>query len=165
MATRLLLLKDVDALGHRGDVVNVRPGYARNFLLPQGVAVVADNRTLKMQEKLKEERKQQALTDRKESEEMATKINGLTVMKVVKVDPEGHMYGSVTTGDIVELVQENAQIELEKKAIQLKHPIKTTGVHAITVKLKEGVTAAFNLKVMTEEGFRAATEESAAQAQ
>lgn len=164
MATRLLLLQDVDALGRRGDVVNVKPGYARNFLLPQGIAVVADSRTLRMQEKLKEERKQQALADLKESEEMAAKINGITVIKVVKVDSEGHMYGSVTVNDIVDLILENAQIELEKRAVQLKHPIKTTGVHAITLRLKEGVTTSFNLKVMTEEGFRAAKEESAAQA-
>jgi large subunit ribosomal protein L9 len=163
MATQLLLIEDVEDLGHKGEIVNVRPGYARNFLLPQGLAVVADKRTLRMQERLKEERKQKAAVDKKESEEVAAKLQDATVTTVVKVDHEGHMYGSVSANDIVELLQDQMQVQLEKKNVQLKHPIKTTGVHPISIKLKEGVTTTFNLKVMSEEGHRAASEEAAQQ--
>jgi large subunit ribosomal protein L9 len=163
MATQVLLLEDVDVLGRSGEIVNVKPGYARNFLLPQGLAVVADKRALRMQQRLQEEREKKAIVDKKDSEELAARIEGKTLNKVVKVDHEGHMYGSVTLADILQLLQDDLKVELDKKSIALKHPIKTTGAHTLTVKLKEGVTANFHLKVMSEEGFRAAAAEETTQ--
>lgn len=159
MAAKLLLLEDIEALGRSGEIVNVKPGYARNYLIPQGLAIIADKRALRLQERLKEERQKRALIDQQESEEIAARLNGITVNTVVKVDQEGHMYGSVTAAEIVTFLQEQHQIEIEKKHIQIKHSLKTTGVHVIPVKLKEGVSASFNLKVMSEEGFRQAQEE------
>lgn len=161
---QVLLLEDVDSIGRSGEVVNVKPGFARNYLYPQGLAVIADKHTLRMQQKLKEEREKQAIVDRQESEELANRINGISITKVVKVDQEGHMYGSVTAHDILHLLQDELRVELEKKSVVLKHPIKATGVHTILVKLKEGVTANFNLKVMSEEGYRNASEEIEASA-
>lgn len=161
MATKVLLLEDVDVLGRSGDIVNVKPGYARNFLLPQGLAMVADKQALMLQEKLQEERKKKAVVEKRESEAVATRIEGVTLVKVVKVDHEGHMYGSVATSDIVHLLNDELKLELERRSIQLKHPIKATGVHTIIVKLKEGVQASFNLKVVSEEGEKAMTEEPA----
>lgn len=163
MATKLLLLEDVEALGRQGEIVNVKPGYARNYLLPQGLAIIANKQALRQQERLKEERQKKAIADKNEAEEVATKLNGLTLTTVVKVDQEGHMYGSVSANEIVHLLQEQKHIELEKKNIQLKHPIKTTGVHEIHVRLKEGVATSFNLKVMSEEGYRASKEEQTEQ--
>lgn len=162
MATKLLLLEDVDVLGRSGEIVNVRPGYARNYLLPQGLAVIADKKALRQQERLKEERRKKAIADKAEADQISGRIDGITLIKVVKVDQEGHMYGSVTAQDIVHLLHEQHQVELEKKNIQLKHPIKETGVHAISFKLKEGVTASITLKVMSEEGYRSMQEEQPA---
>lgn len=155
MANKILLLEDVDSLGRSGDIVKVKPGYARNFLLPQGLAMVANKQALMMQEKLQEERKKKAVVEKRESEALAARIEGVTLVKVVKVDHEGHMYGSVTTLDIVHLLNDHLKLELERRNIQLKHPIKATGVHTITVKLKEDVQATFNLKVVSEEGEKA----------
>lgn len=160
MATKLLLLEDVDALGRSGEIVNVKPGYARNYLLPQGIAIIADKKALRQQERLKEERQKRAIADKKEADDIATRLEGVALIKVVKVDQEGHMYGSVTAQDIVHLLQEQHQVEIEKKNIQLKHPIKTTGVHPIPLKLKEGVASSITLKVMSEEGYRSYQEES-----
>ena len=101
--------------------------------------------------------------DKQESEEAASKIEGITLTKVVKVDHEGHMYGSVNPAEIVQLLFETAQVEVEKKALQLKQPIKTTGVHNIQVKLKEGVLSTFILKVMSEEGYRKSLEEQSSE--
>lgn len=151
MANKLLLIDDVEALGRSGDIVSVRPGYARNFLLPQGLAVIADKRALQMQAKLQEERRKKAIVDRKESEEAATKLSEVNLSTIVKVDHDGHMYGSVTVADIVDLLKEQAGIELEKRAIQLKHALKETGVHTINIKLKEGVTSSCTLKIVPEE--------------
>lgn len=162
MATKLLLIKDQESLGRSGEIVSVRPGYARNYLLPQGVAIIANKQSLKHQERLKAEREKQAIEDRKDSEALAATLEGITLTRIVKVDHDGHMYGSVTTHDIVHLLQEQHNIELDKKNIQLKHPIKSTGVHAIPLKLKEGVAASINLKVMSEEGYRTSQEEQPA---
>lgn len=146
MSNQLLLLQDVDELGRSGDVVRVKPGYARNFLLPQKKAVVADKFTLRMQAKLKEERAKRAEVDRKESEETAAKINGMVLTIEVKVDPDGHMYGSVSATDIIRLFEKEG-IKLERRNVVLPQPIKTLGVHPIHLKLKEGVPAQITLKV------------------
>jgi large subunit ribosomal protein L9 len=162
MATKLLLIEDVEVLGRSGEIVNVKPGYARNYLLPKGLAVIANKQALRQQERLKEERQKQAEADQQESNEIAARLEGITLIQVVKVDHEGRMYGSVTPLEIVHILQEQQKIELEKKSIQLKHAIKETGVHTIPVKLKEGVTTSFILKVMSEEGYRTSQEEQPA---
>lgn len=160
MPIELLLLDDVEGLGRSGDVVKVKPGYARNFLLPKQRAVNADKRTLKMQARLKEERHQKMLVDKAESEQLAAKINGVILTTIVKVDHEGHMFGSVTVGDIVELLNAETGVEIEKRAFQLKHPIKETGVFNISLKLKEGVVAAITVKVISEAAAKEMTNEN-----
>jgi len=162
MAAKLLLIEDVDSLGRSGEIVSVKPGHARNYLLPQGLAVVADKRALRQQERLVAERLKKAAEDEREANAIASRIQGTTLTTVVKVDHDGHMYGSVTAHEIIDLLKENSQIELEKKNVQIKHAIKTTGVHDIHVKLKEGVECTFHLKVMSEEGFRTSQEEQTA---
>lgn len=152
MAAKLLLIEDVEDLGRSGDIVSVKPGFARNFLLPRGFAVVADKGALRMQARLKEEREKQAALDKAEAEKSAEQIVAVTLSTIVKVDQDGHMYGSVTAHDIADLLQSQANIVIEKRSIVLKHAIKAIGVHKINVKLKEGVTASLTLKVMSEEG-------------
>lgn len=151
MATKFLLIDDVGDLGRSGDIVSVKPGYARNYLLPKRLAVIADKNTLKMQEKLQEERRKKAATDRKDAEELAKHLESVVLTAMVKVDEEGHMYGSVSALDIVHMLKEQQNMEIEKGSVQLKHPIKTTGIHTVELKCKEGVMASFTLKVMTEE--------------
>lgn len=165
MANKLLLLDDVEALGRSGDIVTARPGYARNFLLPRGLAVMANKSALRMQSRLKEERLKKAAIDRQEAENQAAHIKDTTVTTVVKVDHDGHMYGSVTAIDIVRLLLEQAGVTLEKRSIQLSHPIKEIGVHTIKVKLNEGVLSSFILKVVTEEGLAAAQTEAETKAE
>jgi large subunit ribosomal protein L9 len=146
MRNQLLLIDDVDNLGRSGEVVSVKPGYARNFLLPQKKAVVADKFTLRLQAKLKDERAKRAEVDRRDAEEMAKKIEGMVITVTVKVDPDGHMYGSVAIPDIVRLFEKEGYT-LERRNIVLPHAIKTLGDHTIQLKLKEGVPAQITLKV------------------
>ena len=148
---KLLLIEDVQSLGRKGEIVSVKPGYARNFLVPKKYAVVADATTLKMQARLQDEREKKALADKKDAEEMAARLEGVSIETHVKVDHDGHMYGSVTAADIVRLLESQKAITLDKHAIGLKHAIKDTGVHTISLKLKEGVTASFTLNVISEE--------------
>ncbi|HRD55778.1 MAG TPA: 50S ribosomal protein L9 [Parachlamydiaceae bacterium] len=150
MATKLLLTEDVETLGRKGDVVSVRAGYARNFLLPQKLALIANANTLRSKKRLEEERAKQALVDRQESESLAQSLEGKMVTTFVKVDHEGHMYGSVSTADIIHLIQEQLNATLEKRAIHLKHPLKTLGTHKVEIKLKEGVTALVQVRIAAE---------------
>ena len=152
MAAKLLLIEDVEDLGRSGDIVSVKPGFARNFLLPRGFAVVADKGALRMQARLQEEREKQAALDKADAEKSAEQIAGVTLSTIVKVDQDGRMYGSVSAHDVAELMQSQANITVEKRLIVLKHPIKVLGVHKINVKLKEGIVATVTLKVMSEEG-------------
>lgn len=152
MANKLLLIEDVEDLGRSGDIVNVRPGYARNYLLPRGFALVADKSALRMQARLQEERRKQAIEDKQQAEEQKVAIDAVVIETIVKVDHEGKMYGSVSAGDIVHLLEQQANIQLEKRTIQLKHAIKEVGVHQINVKLKEGIQSVFTLKIIPEEG-------------
>lgn len=149
MKQQLLLLEDVDALGRKGEVVSAKPGYVRNFLLPRGLAVVASEHTLRKQEMLRKEREKQAIVDRKESEELAAKFSGLVLETKVKVDPEGHMYGSVSAVDILHLFT-NLGFAIERKYIQLNKPIKQTGLHKISLKLKEGIVVELQLSIVPE---------------
>lgn len=150
MATKILLLDDVDSLGKKGDIVSVRPGYARNFLLPQRRARLADAAAVRMQKKLQEERAKQAIVDREEATALSEQIKDLILETVVKVDHEGHMYGSVSTLDIVQLFAEKG-FTIEKKWLVLPVAIKTTGEHEVKMRLKEGVPARVTLKIVAEE--------------
>lgn len=151
-ATKLLLVEDVQDLGRSGEIVSVKPGYARNKLLPSGAAVLADKKALRMQARLQEERTQKAMTDKAEAERIKAQIEafaGLTF--IVKVDHDGHMYGSVSISDIANMLQEQASIVIEKRSIQLKQAIKKTGEYTIPLKFDEGVTADLKLTIEPEQ--------------
>ena len=152
MKQQLLLLEDVDGLGRSGDVVTAKPGFIRNFLLPQKKAVSADKHTLKMQTRLKEEREKRAAVDRKEAEAQAEQIKTLVLAIEVKVDPDGKMYGSVSTLDIARLLQAKGY-QIDRKSVQLTQAIKTLGNHSVSLRLKEGVPATFTLEVQPEPGL------------
>ena len=149
MKQQLLLIEDVDALGRKGEIVSAKPGYVRNFLLPRGLAVIANQNTLRKQEALRKEREKQAVIDRQESEKLAATLSGVVLETKVKVDPEGHMYGSVSANDIIHLFQDLG-FAIDRKYIQLNKPIKQTGIHKISLKLKEGVMVEMQLSIIPE---------------
>jgi large subunit ribosomal protein L9 len=144
--SQLLLLEDVTNLGRKGDLAYAKPGFVRNFLLPQKKAVLADKRTIRMQERLKEERAKQAAQDKKDAVILAEKLKGITLSMTVKTDTQGHLYGSVAAQDIVKLLAGEG-FEIERKNVVLPKPIKFVGVFDINLNLKENVPATFKLKV------------------
>ncbi|MEZ5315590.1 MAG: 50S ribosomal protein L9 [Chlamydiales bacterium] len=151
MKQQLLLLDDIDGLGRSGDLVSAKPGFIRNFLIPQKKAVVADKHTLKMQAFLKEEREKKARIEKKEAEALAARLDGVIISTEVKVDPDGKMYGSVTILNIVRLMESQGYL-VDRKHILLSSPIKEVGKHTIKLKLPEDVFASFILEVKPEEG-------------
>jgi large subunit ribosomal protein L9 len=149
---QLLLLDDVDGLGRSGDLVEVKPGYGRNYLMPQKKAVFADKHTLLMQVRLRQKREEKAAIDRHEAEQQASLYSGIELSTIVKVDPEGHMYGSVSAQDIVLLLAERG-LHLERKQIILPQPIKALGKHSLSVRLKEEVTFSFSITIEADHLF------------
>ncbi len=145
----LLLLEDVHGLGRKGEVVEAKPGFARNFLVPQKRALIAESNALRQQEQLKAEREKQAGVDRTISQELATQVSALTLETHVKVDTDNHMYGSVSAADIVEVLAREG-INIERTFVRIGQPIRTVGLHEIPLKLKEGVECTFKLKVIPE---------------
>ncbi|MFZ4773084.1 MAG: 50S ribosomal protein L9 [Chlamydiia bacterium] len=159
---RILLVKDVKNLGRSGDIVTVRPGFCRNFLLPYGHAIRATLHTEKLQTKLREERVKKAEEDRKVSDRIKSQLEQLTFVVDVRVDETGHLYGSVSVQDILNLLhQENFQ-EIEKGQIKLAHPIKQLGNHVVTIRLKEEVEAEMHIRVKNDE-FEANLHKAAAE--
>jgi large subunit ribosomal protein L9 len=152
MRQKLLLLEDVDKLGRTGEIISVKSGYARNYLVPKKKAVVAKEHTLRMQKHLQDERAKLAILDKKDSEELSNVMKDIVLETIVKVDPEGKMYGSVSQQDILHLLEEKG-ISLDKKNLILKHPIKATGTFNLNVNLKEGIVASCVLNVIPEGGF------------
>ncbi|NGX50343.1 MAG: 50S ribosomal protein L9 [Chlamydiae bacterium] len=144
--SQLLLLEDVTNLGRKGDLAQAKPGFVRNYLLPQKKAVFADKRTIRMQERLKEERATQAAHDEKEAKLLAGKLKDLSLSMTVKTDTQGHLYGSVVAIDIVKLLAGEG-FEIEKKNVLLPKPIKFVGLFDINLRLSEDVPATFKLKV------------------
>jgi len=143
---QLLLLEDVTNLGRKGDLVYAKSGFVRNFLLPQKRAVLADKRTVRMQQRLQEERAKQAALDKKDAQIIAEKLRGCTLAMKVRTDTQGHLYGSVSAQNIVERLAKEG-VTIEKKNIVLPKPIKLVGVFTIALHLKENVSSSFTLKV------------------
>lgn len=150
MNNQFLLIEDVEGKGRSGDIVKVKPGFARNYLLPKRKAVVASKHTVRLQETLKKERAKRSVEDRKAAEALAKSLEGKIVKTTVKVDQTGHLYGSVSAIDIVHLLEKEG-IKLTRRNIVLPHPIKLLGVHEISLKLDEGIPAVITLEIHAEE--------------
>ena len=149
MVKQYLLLQDVDDLGHSGDLVRVKPGFARNYLVPRHLARLAGPGVLRLREKLQRERAARAAQEKAHSEALAQKLDQLSLAVTAKVDPEGHMYGSIGATEIVELIQ-NEGILLDRRNLAGFRPLKQLGEHAVKFKLKEGVVAQVRLVISAE---------------
>ncbi|MDN3507911.1 MAG: 50S ribosomal protein L9 [Simkaniaceae bacterium] len=146
MKQQLLLLQDVPKLGRKGEIVTAKPGFIRNFLLPQQKGVIATKSTLRMRAKLQQERATQADIDRKESEKLSKVIADKVLTTKVKTDPMGHLYGSVSITDILKLLAAEG-IALERHHVDMTKAIKKLGEYKIALTLNEGVPASFMLKI------------------
>ena len=147
--SEVLLLKPVDGLGAEGDQVRVRAGYARNFLLPQGIAVPLTVSNRKQVESLKKAR---ALREAKElsgAQEMAGKLAKANIAIAVKTGEGGKLFGAVTGNDIHEKLAA-AGITVEKRRIHLGQHIKTLGKHEVTIKLHSEVSVDISFDVVSE---------------
>jgi large subunit ribosomal protein L9 len=148
MATHLqvILKQDVDKLGRAGELVRVKPGFARNFLLPRGLAVVATGANIAQIEHERRIALALAEKQRKVAQGSAAQIDGLTVEIPMQVGEGDRLFGSVTARDVAEALQSRG-IDIDRKKLQLPDAIKSVGDYDIAVKLGQDVTATFKLRV------------------
>jgi large subunit ribosomal protein L9 len=146
---QIILRKDYDTLGKIGDVVTVKPGYARNFLIPGGVAYSATKANLARLDHDKKMMELQDLKERRRAGDMHAKLHDLRLIIPVQTGEEDRMFGAVTSADIAEAIKERG-IEIDRRKIQLVEPIKNLGEFSIPVKLHREVTAIVKLDVVKE---------------
>lgn len=150
----LLLKEDVEHLGVRGDVVKVRPGYGRNFLLPRGLAIQATPGNVKQIELQRRALLKKEATERDTATQQAELVKELTLEFARKVGEHGMLYGSVTSMDIAEAFAAKG-FEIDRRKIQLKDPIKEPGDYEVAVKLHREVTTNVKVVVKNEDGTAA----------
>ncbi len=143
---QIILMERVAKLGQMGDVVNVKEGYARNFLIPTGKAMRASDANIKMFDAQKAQLEAQNLETKKEAEAMAGRLDGESFIVIRSASDAGALYGSVTTRDAADAATE-AGFTVDKKQVVLQAPIKELGLHAVTVQLHPEVDASITLNV------------------
>jgi large subunit ribosomal protein L9 len=131
---KVLLLKDVYKLGRAGDIKKVADGYGRNFLLPQGLAVLATAGALKQIEKIRSQAEVRRTELNSELKDLAAQINGITVVFSAKAGETGKLYGSITTQDVATAIQEKARFEVKKQQVDMQ-PIRNLGEFTAHVRL------------------------------
>jgi large subunit ribosomal protein L9 len=143
---KVILADDVRGLGHRGETVTVKPGYARNFLFPQGMAYEATDANVRRLSEEKKKYDEKMLREKTVASEAASKVEGLTVTITKKAGEEGHLYGSVTASDIADALAAKS-IEVDRRRIELAEPIRSVGSHTVHVRLHKDVVATLTVEV------------------
>jgi len=147
---KIVLLEDIKALGKKGDIVEASEGYARNFLIPKnkGKAATTENlNTLKLQKANQEKLAEEQLA---EANELADNISKASITLSIKGGAGGKTYGSISTKEIAQALKEQSDIDIDKKKLVLSEPIKTFGIHEVSIKLHKEVTAKLSIKVVEE---------------
>jgi large subunit ribosomal protein L9 len=143
-----ILLEDVEALGEKGAIVDVSNGYLRNYLLPRKLAEAATKGSIEAAAKRREAAEREAREAAGRARENA-ELLGRTVLTIPQqAGDDGRLFGSVTSQDIVDAIQEARGIRLDKRKVQLDEPIKSVGTHMVTVEVAEGITATIKTMVV-----------------
>lgn len=146
---KVILREDVPHLGDSGTVVNVKPGYARNYLIPQGLAAQATSRNIKLSEHTLREVQKQIDVEKARVEEVKAKLQDVSVTITKASGDNEKLFGSVTTKDIATALAEEG-VALDRRRIVIEEPIKSLGVYTVTAKLRGGVNADLKVWVVKE---------------
>ncbi len=160
--TEVILTEKIASLGAEADVVKVRRGYARNFLVPQGKALEVTPATLKRINLLKGKRAEREAKEMNEAEDLARKINKLKITMELETGASGKAFGSITASDLADRLKAElgGNIEIDRHRIHLENPIKETGPHEVQIKLHADVVAKLNVIVKAKGGDEAKSEEA-----
>ncbi|MBN2026069.1 MAG: 50S ribosomal protein L9 [Actinobacteria bacterium] len=147
---KVILVADVEGLGSRGDIVEVKDGYANNFLIPKGFAVRSTKGKAKEATQLAKEKMARADRELSKAEVAAQSISGHTFEVTAKTGEEGKLFGTITPKDVAALLEKDLHIEVDRKKVHMDEHIKTVGFHEARIKLHPQVEAIVHLKVIPE---------------
>jgi large subunit ribosomal protein L9 len=147
---RVVLRDDVENLGHKGDMVDVADGYARNFLVPKGLAIKATPGAQKQADAMRRNRAAQERRNREEAQSVATRLAARTVEIKARAGEGGRLFGSVTSADIADAVQSQLSVELDRRRIELDEPLKELGEVDVPVRLHAEVDAKIKVAVVAQ---------------
>ena len=145
---KLILTQEVDGLGAPGDVVEVKDGYGRNYLVPRGLGIRWSRGGEKTIESIKAARASRAARDSEHAGEIKTKLEGAQVQVQVRAGEGGRLFGAVTTAEIADAITEASGAQVDRRTIVVAQPIKSLGIHEVTVKLHDEVSAKVTLNVV-----------------
>ncbi|QMU73467.1 50S ribosomal protein L9 [Streptacidiphilus sp. P02-A3a] len=145
---KIILTNEVSGLGTAGDIVEVKDGYARNYLVPRGFAIRWTKGGQKDVDAIRRARKIHEIQTLEQANEVKGKLEGLTVKLAVRAGEAGRLFGSVTPGDVVDAIKAVDGPLVDKRRVEIGSPIKTTGAHTVTVKLLSDVVAKINVNVV-----------------
>ena len=143
----IVLLEDVKALGKKGEIVKVNEGYARNFILPKKLGVEANSKNLNDLKLKKANQEKIAAKQLAEAKELGEKLEKASITLSIKAGDNGKAFGSVSGKEISKAIQDQLNLEIDKKKLVLPEPLKTFGTHEVPVKLHKDVTAKLSVKV------------------
>jgi large subunit ribosomal protein L9 len=146
---KIILREDIKALGKMGQIVDVADGYARNYLVPRGLAVEANTKNIRSLEHEKKIIQEKAKKLKDSAQDFALRISSMTLAIKAKAGEEGKLFGSVTTMDIAEALK-NEGLEVDKKKILLEEPIKRLGSYSVNIKIHHEISAQLNVQVIEE---------------
>jgi len=139
--SQAILLQDVEQLGERGDVVDVAPGYLRNYLVPRKLAQPATAASIADAERRRQAAEQAAADQTAKAEETAGLLRKTVLTIAHQAGEDGRLFGSVTANEIADAVQAARGLKLDRRKVQLPEPIRSTGTHMVTIEVADGVTA------------------------
>jgi large subunit ribosomal protein L9 len=145
----LLLLQPVENLGNEGDTITVRAGYARNFLLPKGIAIPVTRANRKQIDALRVRSERRLANELERAQALEVQLQKMTIVFAVKTGPGGKMFGSVTSQDLIEKIAEQG-VTLDKKQVSLYTPVKSLGKHSTRVRLHADVSLTLEFEVVSE---------------
>jgi large subunit ribosomal protein L9 len=145
---KLILTAEVTGLGSSGDTVEVKGGYARNYLLPRGLAMLSTRGAEKQIESLRRARAARDVRSLEEAQSIAARLSGLTVTLPARAGDGGRLFGRITTADVAAAVTAAGGPELDRRRIELPRSIKSTGTHTVTVRVHPEVSTAVTLEVV-----------------
>ena len=149
---KVLLQKPVEKLGEPGDLVEVSDGYARNYLVPQGMAIKAAKGVVKQAESMKRAHDTRQSKQKTEYEAIASRLIAAGGLRIpARAGEEGKLFGSVTSADIAEAIAAQTGVEVDRKAVHLEEPIRTVGTHEVRVKLFTNVEPVVTVEVVPQD--------------
>lgn len=147
---KVLLLQDVKSLGKAGEICEVKDGYGKNFLIAKNLAQLATNETINKYKAKEKKRLEEEAKKKEELQNLANKLQSLTLPIHKKVGANGALYGAITKEEIASAFKEKFDIDIDKKALDLKNPIKSTGIYELDLKLGFGIHSVCKVDIIAE---------------